>query len=530
MLRIAEYNNIKKTKKKHRQERRYILLNQNVSTLKQRSNRGKKMRVKFCTLKKLMSWGKYTARDFSFGTTGTSSNIGPGSYDIPPTTKIKHCCKTTFGQSKEKRNPFGKKIVKTPDPGAYDLQVSNFSGSRPVSAFRSKSSRSPYRVTEGPSPSDHSNLTDWRPKEKKKVKYSTGKTPLPHSPNIGQDIEGYETNEDGSVRPIYREKRDVRDLGPGSYDATLPKSGDNVHEMKSYRPKTCLVDNQHFNVPGPGQYTPRYVDSRISPNIKENYKPKKVEGPKSGELAHGDLTSRREASSNFKSKTKRDLWGRPDDNPGPQAYQGSDSSLGVRRNIKSRSKTEIGFGSSTPRFGDSRSGTPGPGQYDAKDIRWLKNPKSSMPRAMDKYNPGNDVPGPGSYEQESSIKIKGVGPSPMFANTSTRKLVPDPTGTPGPGEYSVRPMTTSRTMQYRKNKFDRSGFLEVKDGPSPDTYRVYTPPSGVRAAAVSRAVRFQDVKSDLPGPGTYNVGQQHDDLIKKSFNSDLVGLGTTYFK
>ena len=477
-----------------------------------------------------MSWGKYTSRDFNFGNSGTSANIGPGSYDVQPVSKIKHCCKTTFGQSKEKRNPFGQKIVKTPDPGAYDLQVSNFRGNRCSSSFKSKTKRSPYSVPDGPSPSDHSNLTSWEPKTKKKVKYSKGKVAKPYSPNVGQDIDGFETGEDGSVKPIYREKRDIQDLGPGSYDVVLPKNSDNTHVMKSNRPKSCLVDREHSREPGPGQYTPRYVDSKLSPNIHECYDQKNAECPKSGELSHGDLTSRRNASSSFKSKAKRDLWGKPDDNPGPQAYQGSESSIEIKKNVTSRSKIEIGFGSSTPRFGESRSDTPGPGQYDAREIRWLKNPKSSMPRARDKYNPGNGVPGPGSYEQESLIKIKGTGPSPVFANTSNRKLVPDPTSTPGPGEYNVRPSTTSRVMSYRKDKVNRAAFLEIKEGPSPSEYRVYTPPSGVRAASVSRAVRFHDVKSDLPGPGAYDVDHQHDQLIKKSYNSDLSNLGTSYVK
>ena len=231
-------------------------------------------------------------------------------------------------------------------------------------------------------------------------------------------------------------------------------------------------------------------------------------------------------SANFKSKTKRELWKKPENTPGPEAYQGKTKVIKAKVKKKDGQSIEVAFGSSTPRFEDPPNDTPGPGQYEAKEIKWLKNPKETMPKAVYKYAPGNGVPGPGSYEQETTIRIKGTGPSPPFANTATRKLVDFGPDTPGPAGYHIRDRPQSRGTTTRKDKINRAAFLEIHEGPSPVDYRVMTAPSGPRAQALSRAVRFQDSRNDVPGPGSYNVDHQHDNLIKQSFNSDLVGLKT----
>ena len=470
-----------------------------------------------------MSWGKYSKRDFNWGNSTTSCYVGPGSYDVdPPKTKVKHCCKTTFGQSKEKRNPWGQKLQKTPDPGAYELQVTGLQGRCIASAFQSRSARSPYDIHEGPSPSDHGQLNDWNPKARRRISTSNGRVPMPYSPNIGQKVEGYVEREDGTMQPIIQQTKDFSYLGPGSYAIQNPKSS-RAHSMCSDRPISCLVEKEHINVPGPGQYDPRFINSKLPPNIPESAPMKLMDTPKSGNLTHGDLTSRRNGTSNFKSKTKRELWKKPNEYPGPETYQNKTQVVKPKRK-KELSGPEPAFGSTTPRFGDPANDTPGPGQYEAKNVRWLKDPKSTMPKAVYKYDPSNGVPGPGSYEQESSIRLKGTGPSPPFANTQTRKLVDLGPDTPGPAGYKICDRPSSRGMTMRKDKINRAEFLDIREGPSPVDYRVMTAPSGVRAQALSRAVRFQTSRNDTPGPGTYNVDHQHDNLIKMSYNSDLVGL------
>ena len=471
-----------------------------------------------------MSWGKYSGRDFSFGKSTTSANIGPGSYDIdPPRTKVKHCCKTTFGQSKDKRNPWGQKLQKTPDPGAYDIQITGLQGRCIASAFQSKSVRSPYSIHDGPSSADHGQLNDWNPKKRRRIQTSTGRIPMPYSPMIGQKIDGYIQNEDGSLQPIVQPTKDNTYLGPGTYTIQNPKSSRSI-SMCSDRPVSCLVEKEHVMAPGPGQYDPKPINSKLPPNIPESAPMKMMDAPKSGELAHGDLTSRRGASSSFKSKVKRDLWGKPDGNPSPDAYQDKTKMVKPKRRKKDATTVEPAFGSTTPRFEEIPNDTPGPGYYESKEVLWLKNPKSTMPKAVQKYNPGNGVPGPGSYETENFVKIKGTGPSPPFANTLTRKLVQEGPDTPGPGAYTIKSRPSSRGLTMTREKVNRSAFLEIHDGPSPDEYRVQTAPSGNRAQALSRAVRFQSDKTDVPGPGAYNVDHAHDNLIKISYNSDLVGL------
>ena len=117
-----------------------------------------------------------------------------------------------------------------------------------------------------------------------------------------------------------------------------------------------------------------------------------------------------------------------------------------------------------------------------------------------------------------------MGPSPAFANTKTRNLVNLGPDTPGPGGYNIVDRAFSRGMKMRKEKINRAEFLDIHEGPSPAEYRVMSAPNGKRAQALSRAVRFQSSANEVPGPGTYNVDHQHDNLIKISYNSDLIGL------
>ncbi|EAY02127.1 hypothetical protein TVAG_372730 [Trichomonas vaginalis G3] len=470
-----------------------------------------------------MSWGKYSKRDFNWGSTGTTANVGPGSYEIRDISKVKHNYDTSFGGSKEKRNPFGQKIHRTPDPGAYNPDKPASKQSRPCSAFQSRSERTPFQINDGPSPVDHSQITSWASKSSRRPKSSIKKAPMPYSPNVGQGVDGYETLPDGSLRPILRDTHDQSYLGPGCYDPDIPKTNIGA-SLKYGRPQTCLIDREQKNVPGPGAYTPRTGNIKIQPNIREYHDERPLESPKGGNMAHGDLINYNKATSNFKSKVKRDLWAKPNDYPGPQKYASAESSA---RRAKSSARTpRSGFGSNAPRFKDAADDMPGPGDYEAKDVHWMKSPTSNLPRAIAKTQfYGTTSPGPGSYELDfSSFKLKSTDPSPQFHNTDSRRIYDINYDTPGPGAYSPKDISNVGAINktYGKAKESRIGFLEIKKGPSPVDYNVREFRQQKRSSSVSRATRFENSpRNDVPGPGAYNVDHNHDGLIKRSFNSDL---------
>lgn len=461
-----------------------------------------------------MSWGKFSARDFSFSKSNTPSHLGPGTYYSDSKNKsYEHRCKTTFGISRDrKRNIFGVKIQSTPAPGEYDMTVTGFN-TKTGTIMKSKTPRFLYNVSDTPSPADYNRQHDWSVKKTQRIKSSRKLHPPPLTINYGQGM-GVEILPDGSMKVILKEVKNEEWIGPGSYN--IPEVKNKImHSLCGPRPESCLIDKRKN--PGPGTYNPRKNTSHLCSNIQEIHKEKEPEITKGGELTHGDFVKKNGISSQFKSQTTREVWGKPKDyHVSPQKY-GYESQKEEKRNFHA-------FNVGAERFVETKNDFPGPGQYEAKDCQWTTKKSSTVSSAVIKYDPSNDVPGPGTYESDSIWNIKKANPSPAFANTSSRLVNFGGNENPGPATYTINARSSSVKSKTIGSKSRKTSYFTPSDTPSPQEYDTRSMASGRRTTISRSGRRFDFPTTDTPGPGTYAVDHDHDNLIKRSFNSDLTGI------
>ena len=470
-----------------------------------------------------MSWRKNTGRDFHFDRPGTPCNVGPGSYNVdsghPKAERPQSAC----FKNRETRSIFGVAKGKSPAPDVYNPSSTDHH-IKMSSPFRTDSTRKVFTPTDNPAPCDHSNLLDWTPKvrERKRQEYILDR---PYSPNVGQDVSGYAVMADGTLKPKKKRTRDPNWVGPGYYrpeDSLTYKKGHSLGD--AYRNTDWMPKN---DFPGPGSYdvtgavtvtrppsVPRYKRTRNVGAIGED------KSPKGGELKHKAWAPTREkmGHASFKSRSRRDLWHRSDDIPGPAEYH--------TQRERPKSAAMAAFGQRSPRFNyDDGNGVPGPGAYDTDNYRWRKSGPRTGRRARDNDKVGNGVPGPGAYEPNSdewqAIPKK---PNAAFASMSRREWGVG-TDSPGPGTYNVPApkLTAGVSMHHARSKYVNNFMAcPYKDNPSPNQYQRIEPVS-TRGRTISRDSRFERRRDDVPGPGAYEV--QHDTLIKKSYNSELIGIG-----
>lgn len=480
-----------------------------------------------------MSWGKNSSRNFQFDRPSTPYNVGPGSYEIEPATSRRQ--PTAAFKNREKRStPFDRKKNGIPAPGKYDPIDAN-THIKISSSFKSNSERSIYNLNDNPSPADHSVILEWGQKKRRQVPDTI--VDKPFSPNVGQDISGFDILEDGTLRPKKIKKRDGRWIGPGTYN--IEDSYRNGHSMK--QPYRNLDLSNKAKNPGPGEYDTcidqfnpkpkKSYRSRVRPSSVTSARKKFGEkdpsemAPKGYELKHQPWNKEENdiSSATFKSRTKREIFVVKEKTPAPTRYQ--------KTNRNQPSVAKAAFGQRTPRFLDyDGNNVPGPGAYDHDDGSWatLSSNYSGFTgrRAFDTYNPGNGVPGPGSYETKSiwERNKKKDRPNSVFASMVPRdKDFGDKT--PGPGAYTIetKPKSNSKISIHSRSKKVNNFFqISSRENPSPDAY--YTDRSlGNNVKTIPKDSKFEKAnRYPTPGPGTYNV--EHDSLIKKSFNSDLIGV------
>lgn len=479
-----------------------------------------------------MNWNRATARDFSFGGNRTPENVGPGSYNISGGIQTPRSQSACFKSADfHSRDIFSNTSIVTPAPCDYQqpAQSSRLSCS---SNFKSRSKRELYNLPQNPGPCEHSEIKNWGKSSKKhgsSMPISKLNRARPISGNVGQDVLGYEINEDGSVANAVKKYFHGDDwVGPGSYSPQNPNStSPRVHSLRECYRNGNLWGKSDTN-PGPGQYTPDNPDQRYMRKISQKYESDKVIPPKSDGLSHENWcsTSKRPESSIFKSKSNRDLYSKYDMTPSPAAYNvPSDEGL-----IEHSYQGHSAFGQRSPRFENQKFEGPGPGQYDGKTVKWGKKGNSLVRRAVDKYDPSNGVPGPGSYRptQDDAFNLRDSRPSSSFASQSKRGW-DDSNENPGPGSYNVRPRSSS--VNKNKNTIRASRFKETnnfmynpyQDNPSPADYQqIESPYSRRRGRSISRSDRFDYRQNDNPGPGSYEI--VHSSFIKKSNHIDFRGL------
>lgn len=483
-----------------------------------------------------MSWGKNSSRNFQFDRPSTPYNVGPGSYEIDSPSTSRRPPSAAFKNREKRTTPFDRKKGSNPPPGKYD-PIDSTSRLSISSSFKSNSERRIYNLNDNPSPADHSTIIEWGAPKRREVPEKF--TEKPFSTYVGQNISGFDILSDGSLRPKKIRKKDERWIGPGTYNVN--ENHQNLHQMKeSFR---VLDPTNKDKNPGPGEYDTRVHQfekvksksyrSKVRPSsVSSSRKPYGAEkdpsdfAPKGYELKHQPWNKEEQdiSSANFKSRSKREIFVVKERTPAPTNYQNTKR--------KQPELAKAAFGQRTPRFLDyDGNNVPGPGAYEHDDGSWKIQQVNyngfTGRRAFDNYNPGNGVPGPGSYETKSiwDRNKKKDRPNSVFASMVPRdKAFAD--STPGPGTYSVQAKNNNSSKisihSSRSKKVNNFFQNSSRENPPPDAY-ITDRSIGNNMKTIPKDSKFEKQnRYPTPGPGTYNV--KHDSLIKKSYNSDLIGV------
>jgi hypothetical protein len=215
----------------------------------------------------------------------------------------------------------------------------------------------------------------------------------------------------------------------------------------------------------------------------------------------------------FRSKSDRQIFNEAHDAPPPTAYQ-----RGRGRDV---APSRAAFGHGSPRFERARRDeTPGPGCYEAKPAAWGKSVTTGGNRAVNKWEPGNDVPGPGSYDPDRRRRGE-VRPTSAFASGARRGSQVQ--SGPGPGSYDVAPRRGAGGQAIHAGRLPHfADFMHdpFRDNPAPDAYQEIQDTAG-RGRTIPRKSRFGgETDEGVPAPGTYEV--VHRSLVKKSYNVDFL--------
>ena len=463
-----------------------------------------------------MSWNRATSRDFSFLRSDTPEQVGPGSYDVesssPRCSRISSACFKTNNA----RDVFSVSSMITPSPADYNQTIPD-TRLGCTSAFKSSSKRRIYDTQRNPGPADYGSIHDWSPKSSRGKKVQQFRE-RPVSPNVGQDVLGYQIAENGRVKPVRKKINGEEWVGPGSYspeDLDGNKTGPAIGERFSGRDAWLTGEP---DVPGPGRYTPRNVDSRYKRKIPKSRDTDNVVAPKSEGLQQQTwATKSKSQTSTFKSRSGRQLFPEVEKTPSPAAYRVDSGRKGPT------SMLETGFGYRSPRFDNHYDNTPGPGAYNSKNMQWGKKGNALVRKAVDHYG-DNDVPGPGAYSpKQKTIRNKDRRPTSSFASRSKRGWT-DGSYSPGPGAYNVEYSGRNSKMTIRASRFKETNnfmFNPYANNPSPADYQRIND-AGKRGVSIPRSGRFDIRNDESPGPGSYDV--VHSSLIKKSSHIDFRGI------
>ncbi|OHS98406.1 hypothetical protein TRFO_35230 [Tritrichomonas foetus] len=480
------------------------------------------------TQKKMAAWCRSTARDFSFAKSNTPEQVGPGSYNVetssPRSARSPSACfkRNDVGAS---RDIFQVTSIVTPSPADYDQPFLN-TRLACTSSFQSKTKRNLFNLQNNPGPCEYGEVHDWKPENsKKRARMASSYRQKPISGNVGQDVLGYELKDDGSVRVVKKLFHGPEWVGPGSY-SPQNQSSSRVHSLNEcYR--HCELWDENDN-PGPGKYSPLESDKKYMRRISDKPKsdeviPHKSEGLSQVEWGPHLEKGRNSQNSIFKSKTTRKLYPEVEETPSPAAYR-------VESSRKSgTSMSNAAFGQRSPRFDDKTEISPGPGQYESKKMAWGKKGSSLVRRAVDKYDPSSESPGPGAYSPKQGNSFnkrkKDSRPTSSFASQSKRGWE-NSTCSPGPGAYNVgrRSESANRKKTIHASRFKETNnfmYNPYMDNPSPADYQ-HIEKVSKRGRSISRSDRFDNRVNDTPGPGSYEI--VHSSMLKKSNHIDFRGL------
>lgn len=429
-------------------------------------------------------------------TTGTSSEVGPGSYT--PNCNGFNAKKKSDGYapflSMAMRDSFltvKDNVAVAPGPGVYDPKIYDHIKGASTLANRSHRFQEKHDETPGPGAYNLSKQSDWlknkhhmsqfvfEPKPSYNISYQRKSAP-PSIPSPGQAY-GYEEEADGTLQKQAVPFQD-KTLGPAYYkindeETAAVKRYRGIHFGKMTAIRDLYVKAE--DSPGPGAYNPYEAKSKATIDyIVEEQKKKSVEAK---------LPRYHEIVTIFENKKAV---------PGPGHYE--IKSQFDPTSISSDATIRPSFGSQAKRFRESTEQSPAPGSYN--------DPR----HALDKCN-----------------RISGLKKSP-FGQTATRFAKDHHvTRTPGPGSYNYNDLATDLQRKALLSNTRKGGFgstssraapLSKKDEeylPGPSHYVVKSAPTTVsrkkHAVFESTTDRLRSPTKDIaPPPGSYEVARSYD--------------------
>lgn len=317
---------------------------------------------------------------------------------------------------------------------------------------------------------------------KKGMKIETGQTPGPGAYEVIQKaVEGPKF----SMKGRDLKEHDDGIPGPGYYDQDV----NNVNakdRAPAYKLGTAarIEEKKVALNPGPGQYDTR--SKELGPQwgfgSESRSKDLKAENPGPGAYdLPGSLSKNGFSIAGRKQDTIKDNF------PGPGSYD-----------INNRPKSPIWtLNKSSNPLNLSESISPGPGAYDPKDIQNESGPvfgtsnRSSLPK-------NQATPGPGAY----SVGDKASN-SPSYT-MSSKIFTKNISNNPGPGQYDPKLYENNPKWSVGKGKKGFDYGLNKSSLPGPGLYDIRKGPLGPHWGFGS-STREQNVKSDVPGPGQYEL-------------------------
>ena len=455
-----------------------------------------------------MDWKRETGRDLSLSNPQTPETVGPGSYNIVQDNQIPRIPGVAFGTKSMRDFSFSARDI-TPAPGDYE--AGPYTSRAPSAVFHSSAKRDVFPSNDNPSPADYSRLDDWAPQKNQFYKTKNERY-RPESPMVGQDVVGYYELEDGSLKAVKKFRKDATYIAPGTYSPELSDTS-RSHSMKETYRNIRFDDGK--GTPGPGSYSPVDSKTKLKASIRPKTRNQEVEPPLSGEIYHTAWSTDKRPSSDFKSRTKREIFVDTQGTPAPNSY--------TQKEYKRPVSSVSGFGQRSMRFHDHPNENPGPGKYEAKHVDWVADKKTKHGTIRSKTRGINDdfnTPGPGSYNIATNLGPRNR-PTSSFTRAK-RKGLYDEQGNPGPGAYDIDRSFEVRGLEIHGSRLDHGSIFSAvpRDNPAPNAYHQSLSSLSSRGCTISRADRFKDTIQDTPGPGSYNIGQSS--MIRKSYHADYL--------
>eukprot|EP00343_Euplotes_focardii_P011624 CAMPEP_0205832248 /NCGR_PEP_ID=MMETSP0206-20130828/46445_1 /ASSEMBLY_ACC=CAM_ASM_000279 /TAXON_ID=36767 /ORGANISM="Euplotes focardii, Strain TN1" /LENGTH=548 /DNA_ID=CAMNT_0053137607 /DNA_START=25 /DNA_END=1671 /DNA_ORIENTATION=+ len=323
-------------------------------------------------------------------------------------------------------------------------------------------------------------------------------------------------------------KQSKETVGPGSYKAR--SSFDKALVKRQFRltSKRSFLGNGNKNSPGPGNYSPKNIYSKLSaPKYGFGTEEKlrnitKSNGPSPDAYQVNDSTTRRKfQSTGMGFGKKMDPVQVVVDTPGPGTYaettftkEGKKYSMGGR-------------GEPSKNKGRNSSKSPGPGAYQPDDAKVKhKGPQFGFGTEQKLVNRGkSDLPDPASYEIRDDLMHKTAS-SVGMGYGSKLNLAKTLAETPGPGTYDFRSTVADGKKIGMGSKNEKLDPLKHKDAPGPGAYSPSSK-AGKKAApnyGFGTSSRLQNAgKQSVPDPATYDV---NDNIMKKTASAWGMGYGS----